>query len=66
MASGNQTKQDQLAGLEKELEDLKSKLPEHCHGRDGFISDHRATPEQWQAIEDKEDEIKAFKAELNA
>ena len=66
MASDNQTKQDQLARLEKELAELKSKLPEHCHGQDGYISDHRASPEMWQAIEDKEEEIKAAKAELNA
>ncbi len=64
MASDSETRQDQLSRLEKELEDMKAKLPEHCHGQDGYISDHRATPEQWQAIEDKEEEIKALKAEL--
>jgi len=65
MAETDQTKQEQLEQLERQLADLKAKLPEHCHGQDGFISDHRATPAQWQAIEDTEEEIRSLKAELD-
>ncbi len=48
-----------------ELADLKARLPEHCHGQDGYVSDHRAQPEQWQKIEDTEEKIKALKAQLS-
>ena len=58
------TKQERLVELEAELADLKAKLPEHCYGKDGYISDHRAKPEHWQKIEDTEEKIKALKAEL--
>ena len=64
MAKPDQTKQARLARLEKELADLKETLPEHCHGTDGYISDHRASPEHWQKIEDLEEEIEKLKAEL--
>jgi len=64
MEKSDQTKEERLARLVKQLDDLKARLPEHCHGRDGYISDHRATPDHWQAIEDTEEEIKALKAEL--
>ena len=64
MEANEQTKKERLIKLEEQLADLKARLPEHCHGQDGYISDHRATPEQWQKIEDTEEEIKALKAEL--
>ena len=64
MTKPQQTKQARLARLEKELADLKETLPEHCHGTDGYISDHRASPEHWQKIEDREEEIEKLKAEL--
>jgi hypothetical protein len=64
MDKSEETKEQQLARLEEALLDLKNRLPEHCHGTEGYISDHRATPEQWQKIEDLEEEIKKLKAEL--
>jgi hypothetical protein len=64
MSQSGETKPEQLARLEKELSQLKETLPEHCHGTDGYISDHRATPEQWQKIEDLEDQIGKLKAEV--
>jgi uncharacterized protein YceH (UPF0502 family) len=59
-----EAKHERLATLEQELADMKSRLPEHCHGTDGYISDHRAKPEHWQKIEDLEQEIAKLKAEL--
>jgi hypothetical protein len=64
MAPTEETKPQRLARLEQELARAKDTLPEHCHGSDGYISDHRATPEQWQKIEDLEEEIQKLKAEL--
>ena len=64
MANDQETKQQRLARLERQLADTRAKLPEHCHGTDGYISDHRATPAQWQQIEDLEEEIEALKTEL--
>jgi len=64
MKNDQETKQERLARLQRQLADTRAKLPEHCHGADGYISDHRATPAQWQEIEDLEEEIKAHKAEL--
>ena len=64
METNDQTKEERLISLERQLADLKAKLPEHCHGTDGYISDHRAKPEHWQKIEDTEEEIKTLKAEL--
>ena len=48
----------------EQLAELKDTLPEHCYGTEGYVSDHRATPEHWQKIEDLEEEIKKLKAEL--
>ena len=59
-----ETKEQRLARLEKELAQAKDALPEHCHGTEGYISDHRATPQQWQKIEDLEEEVQKLKAEL--
>ncbi len=64
MANEEETKQQRLTRLRQQLADTQAKLPEHCHGTDGYITDHRATPEQWQEIEDLEAEIEALKAEL--
>ena len=64
MERDDKTKQERLVELEGKLADLKARLPEHCHGQDGYISDHRATPEHWQRIEDLEEEIAALKAKL--
>ena len=63
MAPPEETKEARLARLEKELADRKATLPEHCHGTDGYTSDHRASPEHWQQIEDLEEEIAKLKAE---
>ena len=59
-----ETKEQRLARLDQELARAKDALPEHCHGTDGYISDHRATPEQWQKIEDLEEGIEKLKGEL--
>jgi hypothetical protein len=64
MDQSQETKEQRLARLEKELAELKDTLPEHCYGADGYISDHRASPEHWQKIEDVEEQIKKLKAEL--
>ena len=64
MSETGETQAERLATLEKELAQLKDTLPEHCHGADGYISDHRATAEHWQKIEDLEEEIRKLKAEL--
>ena len=64
MAKPEETNEARLARLEKDLADLKETLPEHCHGTDGYIGDHRASPEHWQKIEDLEEEIEKLKAEL--
>lgn len=64
MTQGEETNEARLARLEQELADLKETLPEHCHGTDGYISDHRASPEHWQKIEDLEEEIEKLRAEL--
>ena len=64
MDQSQEAKEQRLARLEKELAQAKDTLPEHCHGTDGYISDHRATPEQWQKIEELEEEVQKLKAEL--
>ena len=61
-----ESNQEKLDRLEDELKQLKSTLPEHCYGKEGYISVHRATPEHWQKIEDIEEEIKKLKAELKS
>ena len=64
MEKGQQTKQERLARLEEELQELKSTLPEHCYGTEGYISVHRATPAHWQKVEELEEEISRLKKEL--
>ena len=61
-----ESNQEKLDRLEDELKQLKSTLPEHCYGKEGYISVHRATPEHWQKIEDIEEEIKKLKVELKS
>ena len=65
MQQNNETAEERLSRLQRELADMQAKRPEHCHGREGFISDHRATPEHWQRIEDLEEEIAALMAKLS-
>jgi len=64
MEKDQETKQERLARLEEELQELKSTLPEHCYGTEGFISVHRATPAHWQKVEEIEEEIGRLKKEL--
>lgn len=64
MARERETEQEELVRLEKELNNLKTSLPEHCYGREGYINVHSATPAQWQKIEDLEERIKQLKAQL--
>jgi len=63
MENKQESRQERLARLEQELADLKAALPEHCHGSEGYISDHRASPDLWDKIEQVEEEIKGLKAE---
>ena len=64
MAEQRESKQEELARLERELEDLKKTLPEHSFETEGYISVHRATPRHWELIEQTEERIKQLKAEL--
>ncbi len=64
MNDHEETKQERLARLQQELANLKAALPEHCHGSEGYISDHRASPEHLEKIELLEEEIQGLKAEL--
>ena len=59
----DESKQEKLARLEKELKDLTNSWPEHCSGSGEFVNVHRAKPEQMQKIEDLEDEIDQLKSE---
>ncbi len=64
MKNDQESKPERLTRLQQQLAGTHAKLPEHCHGADGYISVHRATPAQWQEIEDLEEEIKVLKTEL--
>ena len=64
MQQNNETAEERLSRLQRELDEMRAKMPEHCHGREGYVSDHRTTPELWQKIEDLEEEIAALKVEL--
>mgnify|MGYP001818273363 CR=1 FL=1 len=59
-----ETSAQRLARLQQELTDLKAALPEHCHGSEGYISDHRASPDHLARIEALEEEIAELKAKL--
>jgi len=65
MEKKDETSQERLARLKKQLADLEAALPEHCYGSDGYISDHRATPDHLEKIEQLEEEIKRLKAETD-
>lgn len=64
MTKQMETKQQELARLQKELADLKKMLPEHCSGREGYIDVHRASSAHWLKIEETEEQIEKLKAEL--
>ena len=64
MEKDQETKPERLARLQEELNELKSTLPEHCYGTEGYISVHRATPAHWQRVEELEEEITRLKKEL--
>jgi hypothetical protein len=59
------TKEEKLSRLERELKSLRTSFPEHCSGTTGYVGVHAASPAHWQKIEDLEEEIKALKAELS-
>ncbi len=54
-------KDDPIAKLQKELEELKARRPEHCSGREGFVGVHRASPELLEKIEEIEEKIRDLK-----
>jgi hypothetical protein len=64
MEKDKATKPERLARLQEELNELKSTLPEHCYGTEGYISVHRATPAHWQKVEELEEEISKLQKEL--
>jgi len=64
MEKDQETRQERLARLEEELQELKSTLPEHCYGTEGYISVHRATPAHWQKVEEIEEEISKVRKDL--
>ncbi len=66
MQETDETTERRLGRLQQELADMHAKMPEHCHGQDGYVSDHRATPEHWQKIEDLEEEIAVLMAKQPA
>lgn len=60
-----ETKEQKLSRLERELKELKATLPEHCSGTTGYVSVHHASTAHWRKIEDLEEQIEKVKAELN-
>ena len=60
------TKQERLNELKVKLEELKSRDPSHCSGKEGFVghTGHSMSPELFQQIEALEEEIKKLKKEL--
>ncbi|MEW6088231.1 MAG: hypothetical protein AB1498_08005 [bacterium] len=66
MGKNNETKKDKLVRLEKELEEAKKSLPEHCYGKNGYIDYHHAPASLWRKIEDLEEEIEKLKKEAGA
>jgi uncharacterized small protein (DUF1192 family) len=64
MDNQEETTHARLARLQQELTALEAALPEHCHGAEGYISDHHASPAHLEKIELLEEEIQGLKAEL--
>ena len=60
------SKAEGLKKLTEKLEELKSRLPEHCSGTEGYVGVHRASPELLQKIEDLEERIKELKASTDS
>ncbi len=61
-----ETNAERLKRLEGELQQLKGARPEHCHGTDGYIGEHRARPEHLLRIEELEEEIQALRGKPGA
>lgn len=61
-------KQEKLKELKEKLEELKSRDPSHCSGKEGFVghTGHSMSPELFQEIEKLEEEIKILKKELKS
>ena len=61
-------KKEKLEGLKAKLEELKSRDPSHCSGKEGFVghTGHSMSPELFQQIEALEEEIKKLKKELKS
>jgi benzoyl-CoA reductase/2-hydroxyglutaryl-CoA dehydratase subunit BcrC/BadD/HgdB len=59
-------KKERLEELKAKLEELKSRDPSHCSGKEGFVghTGHSMSPELFQQIEALEEEIKKLKEEL--
>ncbi len=53
--------EDQIAKLQKQLDDLLKRRPEHCSGRDEYVGVHKASPELMEKIEELEEKIRALK-----
>lgn len=64
MKKEQESREEELARLIRELEELKKTLPEHCYGTKGYIGIHHATPKHWELIEQAEERIEQLKAEL--
>jgi benzoyl-CoA reductase/2-hydroxyglutaryl-CoA dehydratase subunit BcrC/BadD/HgdB len=61
-------KKEKLEELKAKLEELKSRDPSHCSGKEGFVghTGHSMSPELFQEIEKLEEEIKKLKKELKS
>lgn len=55
---------EKLARLQEELKRLKSTLPEHCSGTEGYVGVHHASAEHWLKIEELEEQIKKLQGEM--
>lgn len=61
-----ETNEEKLARLKQELKGLKSALPEHCTGQEGYIGVHHASADHWLKIEEAEEQIKKLQTEMDA
>ncbi len=61
-------KKEKLEELKAKLEELKSRDPSHCSGKEGFVghTGHSMSPELFQQIEALEEEIGKLKKELKS